>query len=73
MKLKIRAMSSEAKASAYIVGALPFFVFGVVWSMNPDYLAGFFFEQRLIIAGIGGLIWMTIGALIMKKMISFEI
>jgi tight adherence protein B len=48
-------------------------VFGVVWSMNPDYLAGFFFEQRLIIAGIGGLIWMTIGALIMKKMISFEI
>ncbi|PQM27644.1 pilus assembly protein TadB [Sphingopyxis lindanitolerans] len=73
MKLKIRAMSSEAKASAYIVGALPFFVFGVVWSMNPEYLAGFFSEQRLIIAGIGGLIWMTIGALIMKKMISFEV
>ncbi|MCW0198233.1 type II secretion system F family protein [Sphingopyxis sp.] len=73
MKLKIRAMSSEAKASAYIVGALPFFVFGVVWSMNPSYLAGFFSEQRLIIAGIGGLIWMSIGAFIMKKMISFEI
>ena len=73
MKLKIKAMSSEAKASAYIVGALPFFVFGVVWSMNPSYLAGFFSEQRLIIAGIGGLIWMSIGAFIMKKMISFEI
>ncbi|WP_439568026.1 type II secretion system F family protein [Sphingopyxis sp.] len=73
MKLKIRAMSSEAKASAYIVGALPFFVFGVVWSMNPSYLAGFFYEQRLIIAGIGGLIWMSIGAGIMAKMISFEI
>ena len=73
MKLKIRAMSSEAKASAYIVGALPFFVFGIVWSMNPQYLAGFFTEQRLIIAGVGGLIWMSIGALIMKKMISFEI
>lgn len=73
MKLKIRAMSSEAKASAYIVGALPFFVFGVVWSMNPTYLAGFFFEQRLIITGIGGLIWMSIGAGIMAKMISFEI
>ncbi|WP_137753509.1 type II secretion system F family protein [Sphingopyxis sp. L1A2A] len=73
MKLKIRAMSSEAKASAYIVGALPFFVFGVVWSMNPSYLAGFFIEQRLMIAGIGGLIWMSIGAGIMAKMISFEI
>ncbi len=29
MKLKIRAMSSESKASAYIVGALPFIVFGL--------------------------------------------
>ncbi|MBW8295925.1 type II secretion system F family protein [Sphingopyxis sp.] len=73
MKLKIRAMSSEAKASAYIVGALPFFVFGVVWSMNPSYLAGFFSEQRLIITGLGGLVWMSIGAGIMAKMISFEI
>ena len=73
MKLKIRAMSSEAKASAYIVGALPFFVFGVVWMVNPSYLAGFFFEQRLIVAGIGGLIWMSIGAAIMAKMVNFEI
>lgn len=73
MKLKIRAMSSEAKASAYIVGALPFFVFGVVWSMNPSYLAGFFYEERLIIAGLGGLVWMSIGAGIMAKMVNFEI
>ncbi len=73
MKLKIRAMSSEAKASAYIVGALPFFVFGVVWFVNPSYLAGFFVEQRLIVAGIGGLIWMSIGAGIMAKMVNFEI
>lgn len=73
MKLKIKAMSSEAKASAYIVGALPFFVFGVVWSMNPSYLQGFFTEQRLIVTGLGGLVWMSIGAGIMAKMISFEI
>lgn len=73
MKLKIRAMSSEAKASAYIVGALPFFVFGIVWSMNPSYLAGFFVEERLIITGLAGLVWMSIGAGIMAKMISFEI
>ena len=73
MKLKIRAMSSEVKASAYIVGALPFFVFGIVWMMNPGYLVGFFHEERLIIAGLGGLVWMSIGAFIMKKMISFEI
>jgi len=73
MKLKIRAMSSEAKASAYIVGALPFFVFGVVWTVNPSYLGGFFVEERLMVAGIGGLIWMSIGAGIMAKMVNFEI
>jgi tight adherence protein B len=73
MKLKIRAMSSEAKASAYIVGALPFFVFGIVYSMNPEYLEGFFHEERLIITGLGGLIWMSLGAFIMSRMISFEI
>lgn len=73
MKLKIRAMSSESKASAYIVGSLPFFVFGMIWFVNPDYLAGFFFEQRLIIAGLAGAVWMSIGVFIMAKMVSFEI
>lgn len=73
MKLKIRAMSSESKASAYIVGSLPFFVFAMVWWVNPDYLAGFFYEPRLMIAGIGGAIWMSLGAYIMAKMVSFEI
>lgn len=73
MKLKIRAMSSESKASAYIVGALPFIVFGLVYMMNPDYMGKFFVDQRLIVAGLGALIWMSIGAFIMAKMVNFEI
>ncbi|MEO9635944.1 MAG: type II secretion system F family protein [Parasphingorhabdus sp.] len=73
MKLKIKAMSSESKASAYIVGSLPFIVFGLVYSVNPLYLAGFFYEERLIIAGLGGLCWMSIGVFIMAKMVNFEI
>lgn len=73
MKLKIKAMSSESKASAYIVGSLPFFVFGMVWTVNPQYLAGFFYEQRLIVAGLIGMVWMSIGAFIMAKMVNFEI
>ena len=73
MKLKIRAMSSESKASAYIVGALPFIVFGMVWWINPEYVGGFFTEDRLIVAGLGGLVWMSIGVFIMAKMVSFEI
>jgi tight adherence protein B len=73
MKLKIRAMSSESKASAYIVGSLPFIVFGMVWWVNQEYLAGFFTDDRLIVTGLGGLVWMGIGAFIMAKMVSFEI
>jgi tight adherence protein B len=73
MKLKIKAMSSESKASAYIVGALPFAVFCMVYWVNPDYLAGFFTDERLIIAGLGGIVWMSIGGFIMAKMVSFEI
>jgi tight adherence protein B len=73
MKLKIKAMSSESKASAYIVGSLPFIVFGLIWSINPGYVGGFFVDDRLIIAGLGGLTWMGIGVLIMAKMVSFEI
>jgi tight adherence protein B len=73
MKLKIRAMSSESKASAYIVGALPFIVFIMIYWINPGYIGGFFTEDRLIVAGLGGLTWMSIGAFIMAKMVSFEI
>jgi tight adherence protein B len=73
MKLKIRAMSSESKASAYIVGSLPFVVFGLVYMINPSYMGKFFTDERLIVAGVGGMIWMGIGAAIMAKMVNFEI
>ena len=73
MKLKIKAMSSESKASAYIVGSLPFIVFGLIWWINPKYLGDFFIDDRLIVTGLGGLVWMGIGAFIMAKMVSFEI
>lgn len=73
MKLKIKAMSSESKASAFIVGSLPFIVFGLVYMINPGYMSGFFTDQRLIVAGLGGLCWMGIGVFIMAKMVNFEI
>jgi len=73
MKLKIRAMSSESKASAYIVGSLPFVVFTLVWFINPKYMGGFFVDQRLMVAGLVGLVWMSIGGFIMAKMVNFEI
>lgn len=73
IKLKIRAMSSEAKASAMIVGALPFIVFTLVYLLNPNYMGGFFTDERLIVAGIGAMVWMGIGVAVMAKMVNFEI
>ncbi|NJC32852.1 tight adherence protein B [Sphingomonas jejuensis] len=73
MKLKIKAMSSESKASAYIIGSLPFIVFVLIYFVNASYMGGFFVDQRLMIAGGGGLVWMSIGAFIMSRMIAFEI
>jgi tight adherence protein B len=73
MKLKIKAMSSESKASAYIIGALPFIVFGIIYFVNSGYMGQFFTDQRLIVAGLGGMVWMGIGAYIMAQMINFEI
>ena len=73
MKLKIAAMSSESKASAYIIGSLPFIVFIMIWFINNKYMAKFFIDERLMIAGGGGLVWMSMGAFIMAQMINFEI
>ena len=73
MKLKIKAMSSESKASALIVGSLPFIVFTLIYMINPSYMANFFVDERLMVAGVGGLVWMSIGAFMMAKMVNFEI
>jgi tight adherence protein B len=81
MKLKIRAMSSESKASAYIIGVLPFIVFGMISWINFDYMSAFFtghpgglFGLSLMqMIAIGALCWMSIGVFIMAKMVNFEI
>jgi tight adherence protein B len=73
MKLKIKAMSSESKASAWIVGSLPFIVFAMILFINGSYMQKFFEDERLMIAGAGGLMWMGIGVFIMAKMVDFEI
>ena len=41
--------------------------------MNPTYMSGFFTDERLIVAGLGGMVWMSIGGFIMAKMVNFEI
>lgn len=73
MKAKVKAMSMEAKASAVIIGALPFIVGFLVFISSPDYIMILFTDQRgHLIMGVS-LVWMTIGILVMRKMIDFEV
>ena len=73
MKAKVKAISSEAKASAGIIGSLPFIVGTLVWLMSPDYIALLWTTStgRMMLAA--GLFWMSIGVFVMKNMINFEI
>jgi tight adherence protein B len=72
MKLKISALSSEARASAYIVGSLPFLMFLAMSVIKPGYTDVFFHDPRGIILGAVALGLMVIGALVMFKMVNFD-
>jgi tight adherence protein B len=73
MKAKVNALSMEAKASAAIIGALPFIVALLVYLTSPQYIMILFTDSRgHLILGISA-VWMSIGLLVMRNMINFEI
>lgn len=73
MRLKVKAMSSEARASAMILGGLPFMMFGIIYFLSPDYEAVLFTDPRgkMLLGAVLGL--MGMGVLVMQKMVKFEI
>jgi tight adherence protein B len=73
MKLKIRALSSEARASAYIIGSLPFVMTGILFFLNRGYVMQLFHDPRGLALVGAGLTSIAIGAGVMAKMVRFEI
>jgi tight adherence protein B len=73
MKLKVKAMSSEARASAMIIGCLPFLLFGVLLFMNYGYVSVLFTDPRGMVMGGGALAAMGLGMFVIGRMIKFEI
>lgn len=71
LREKIKALSSEAKASAMIIGSLPIIVMFLVYMTTPDYIMVLFTDQlgHLILLIAGGL--MATGIYIMRQMINF--
>jgi tight adherence protein B len=72
MKGKIKAMSTEAKASASIIGALPLAVMTIVYLTSPGYITLLWTERLGQLMLAGSALWMTIGVLVMRKMINFD-
>ncbi len=70
---KVKALSSEARSSAMIIGSLPFIMTALLWLVSPEYIVLLFTDDTgkvMIMAGLG---WMSLGVFVMKQMVSFEI
>jgi len=72
MKAKIQAMSQEAKASAAIIGSLPVAVMTLVYITSPNYISLLWTEPLGRVMLAASVIWMSMGVLVMKKMINFD-
>ena len=72
MKAKIQAMSMEAKASASIIACLPIAVMVLVYITSPQYIELLWTHPtgRLMLAGCA--VWMSMGVMVMRKMINFD-
>jgi tight adherence protein B len=73
MRRKIRALASEARASALILSSLPIMIFGAIQIVTPDFYASVWDEditkKTLAMAGA----WMMVGNFIMYRLVNFKI
>ncbi|WGF89211.1 type II secretion system F family protein [Marinivivus vitaminiproducens] len=72
LKLKVRALSSEARASATIIGVLPFLMFALISLMNPDYAGMLTADDRGRVLAMIGFGWLVAGFIVMRHMVRLE-
>jgi tight adherence protein B len=72
MKAKIQAMSMEAKASAMIIACLPLAVMMLVYITSPQYIELLWTHPMGRMMLIACAVWMSMGVMVMRKMINFD-
>lgn len=72
LKMKVKALSAEAKASALVLASLPPAVTVMIYGSSPDYISPLFSTRTGNLMLVVGAIWMLIGTLVMRKMINFK-
>jgi tight adherence protein B len=72
MELKVKALSSEAKSSAWIIGSLPVVISLLIYFVNPTYLEPLWTTETGQMALSGIAIWMSLGVFAMRQMVNFK-
>jgi tight adherence protein B len=73
MRRKIKALSSEARFSAYVLTSLPFAIYTFVNLADPTFFDAARGKPETQMVMIGSLCWMAIGAAIMRKLVNMKI
>lgn len=72
LQAKVAALSAEAKASAYVLGSLPFLVMTMVYVTTPNYISLLWTTKVGVFALCCAAMWMSCGVFVMWKMINFK-
>jgi len=72
LRLKIRALSAEGRASAVALSLAPFVLFGIITLISPDYFGSVRHHPLIPIAAGFGLFLMLIGNIVMYRMVNFK-
>ena len=72
LRMKVKALSAEAKASAVVLASLPPIVMFMVYGSAPDYIAPLFDTRTGNLMLLFSAFWMLMGVLVMRKMINFK-
>lgn len=73
LRHKIRAMTSEGRATAWILGLLPVFVFGILYTAQPNYLMPFFTEPVGHIMLLVVILLIATSVFIVRQMVNVDI
>jgi tight adherence protein B len=73
MRRKIRALSSEARFSAYVLISLPFILYAVINAASPGFFDAARGKPETTLAITFSCVWMMIGVAVMRKLVNMKI
>jgi tight adherence protein B len=73
LRLKVRALTSEGRLSAVFLSLAPFILVGLITVIHPSYFSDVLDHAALVPAVGLGLTLLTIGNIVMYRMVNFKV